>query len=65
MTAAQEADLAQWIENVIRDFIEQSSENTLQGPYREKAFENPLIGFSSGDDPISLDPIGDIHPDVS
>ena len=52
MTAAQEADLAQWIENVIRDFIEQSSENTLQGPYREKAFENPLIGFSSGDDPI-------------
>jgi ferredoxin len=52
MTTAPKADLAQWIEDVIRDFVEQSPENTLQGPYQEKAFENPLVGFSSGDDPI-------------
>lgn len=42
--------LATWIEGVIYKFIEQSPENTLQGPFQEKAFENPLIGFSCGDD---------------
>jgi epoxyqueuosine reductase len=52
MTTAPKADLAQRIEDMIRDFVEQSPENTLQGPYQEKAFENPLVGFSSGDDPI-------------
>ena len=43
---------AAWIEAVIRDFIEDSPENTLQGPFQEKAFENPLVGYASGADPI-------------
>ena len=48
MTTAPEVDPAAWIEDVIRDFIERSPENTLQGPFREKAFEHPLVGFSRG-----------------
>ena len=46
------ADPKSWIEDVIFDFIEQSPENTLQGPFQEKAFENPLVGFANGADPI-------------
>ena len=45
-------EMAAWIENVILDFIANSPENTLQGPFQEKAFENPLVGFSRGDDPL-------------
>ena len=52
MTTARQTDPAEWIENVIRDFIDLSPENTLQGPSEEKAFENPLVGFSKGDDPL-------------
>ena len=52
MTTALKADPAKWIEDIIRDFIELSPENTLQGPFREKAFEHPLVGFSRGDDPL-------------
>jgi ferredoxin len=52
MTTARQTDPAVWIENVIRDFIDLSPENTLQGPSEEKAFENPLVGFSKGDDPL-------------
>ena len=46
------ADPAVWLEGVIRDFIDRSPENTLQGPFQEKAFENPLVGFANGADPI-------------
>jgi epoxyqueuosine reductase QueG len=52
MTKIQKADPAAWIEEVIKEFIEHSPENTLQGAFQEKAFENPLVGFSRGDDPI-------------
>jgi epoxyqueuosine reductase QueG len=52
MPETSPAERAAWIENVILDFIENSPENTLQGSYQEKAFENPLVGFSSGDDPL-------------
>lgn len=52
MTTAPDADPAAWIEDVIRDFIDQSPENTLQGSFQEKAFENPLVGFSRGDDSL-------------
>src|SRR5210317_2163431 len=45
-------ELAGWIEDVILDFISNSPENTLQGPFEEKAFENPLVGFSRGDEPL-------------
>ena len=48
-------NLATWLQDIIEDFIENSPENTLQGPFDEKAFENPLIGFSRGDDPLFED----------
>ena len=41
----------QWLERIIRDFIE-SPENTLQNPCHERAWDQPLVGFARGDDPI-------------
>ena len=52
MQETSPTERAAWIENVILDCIENSSVNTLQGPFHEKAFENPLVGFSSGDDSL-------------
>ena len=46
------ADLASWIEQIIKDFIEKSPENTLQNKANDRAFDAPLVGFSSGADPI-------------
>jgi len=46
------ANLASWVEQVIKDFIEKSPENTLQNKAKDRAFEAPLVGFSSGADPI-------------
>jgi len=48
-------NLEAWLQDIILDFIENSPENTLQGPFDEKAFENPLVGFSRGDDPLFED----------
>ncbi|MGC1402307.1 MAG: epoxyqueuosine reductase [Thermodesulfobacteriota bacterium] len=45
-------NLGNWIISLIEDFIERSPENTLQNQAQEKAFENPLVGFSKGDDPL-------------
>ena len=52
MCGKASADPKSWIEDIILNFIEQSQENTLQGPFQEKAFENPLVGFANGADPI-------------
>jgi epoxyqueuosine reductase len=41
-----------WIEEIIRDFIDHSSENTLKNKGNDRAFETPLVGFSQGDDPL-------------
>ena len=46
------SDPAAWIKTVIQEFIENSPENTLKNQENDKAFENPLVGFSSGDDPL-------------
>lgn len=43
---------AKWVETIIRDFITTSPENTLQNKENERAWEDPLVGFSSGDDPL-------------
>lgn len=48
----KKADLASWIEQIIQDFIVKSPENTLQNKADDRAFDPPLVGFSSGDDPI-------------
>ncbi len=41
-----------WLTAVIQDFIDHSPENTLKNALDEKAWENPLVGFSRGDDPL-------------
>lgn len=43
-------DSAKWIKAIIKDFINKSPENTLKNKENEKAWENPLVGFSNGDD---------------
>jgi epoxyqueuosine reductase len=43
---------AQWIEGMIKDFINHSPENTLKNPAKDKAWADPLVGFCRGDDPI-------------
>jgi len=43
---------ANWIESMIRDFINKSPENTLKNAKNEKAWADPLVGFSRGDDPL-------------
>jgi epoxyqueuosine reductase len=43
---------ADWLETTIKDFINKSPENTLQNRENEKAWADPLIGFSRGDDPL-------------
>ena len=49
------SELANWVEGVIRDFINTSPENTLQNEANEKAWNDPLVGFSRGDDPLYED----------
>jgi epoxyqueuosine reductase len=49
---SQTKDLAKWTENTIRDFINRSSENTLKNRENDRAWEDPLVGFSNGDDPL-------------
>ena len=45
-------DPAKWLTTTIQKFTNQSPENTLQNKGNEKAFEEPLAGFSKGDDPL-------------
>ena len=52
MSRTEPADPESWIEDFIRDFIENSPENALQNSTNEKAFEDFLVGFSRGDDPL-------------
>jgi len=48
----QPLDLAKWMVGIIRHFIRNSPENTLQDKANEKAWNDPLVGFSRGDDPL-------------
>ena len=41
-----------WVEAIIRDFINLSPENTLKNAGNDKAWADPLVGFSRGDDPL-------------
>jgi len=61
---AQIKDPAKWIETLIKDFINRSPENTLKNRANEKAWEDPLVGFSNGDDPLYQeykDYVGSFH----
>jgi epoxyqueuosine reductase QueG len=41
---------AQWITALIRDWVNTSPENTLGNEARDRAWDDPLVGFSRGDD---------------
>jgi epoxyqueuosine reductase len=45
-------DKANWIENIIKRFVDESPENTLRNKENERAWAEPLVGFSSGADPL-------------
>lgn len=45
-------DLSQWLVNVIKDFCLISPDNSLKDEENERAWKEPLVGFSSGEDPL-------------
>jgi epoxyqueuosine reductase len=49
---SQSDNNAEWIENLIADFVTRSPENRLGPDNSEPAFDAPLVGFSSGADPL-------------
>lgn len=51
-----------WIEQVIKKFCLESPENSLKRGDGEKAWDQPLVGFSSGADPLYLQFKHDIGP---
>jgi len=53
-----------WITGIIYRFVENSPENSLRMDPDEKAFEEVLVGFSSGSDPLYeqyKELVGDVH----
>ena len=46
------ADPAAWVATFIRDALRDPALNTLQDPSNERAWADPLVGFSCGDDPL-------------
>jgi epoxyqueuosine reductase QueG len=52
MARNQTADPAAWLSSIIKDHVNHSPKNSLQNKTNEKAFAEPLIGFSSGNDPL-------------
>ena len=51
----QSREPADRIESVIKEFVETSPENSLENPANDRAFDSPLVGFSSGDDQLYQD----------
>ena len=54
----------QTIEQIIIDFIKDSPENSMKMKIKEPAWEEALVGFSAGDDPLFEDfkeHVGDFH----
>jgi len=41
-----------WIESMIKGFINNTNENSLKNISNDKAWDDPIVGFSRGDDPI-------------
>jgi epoxyqueuosine reductase len=53
MTSNRRAeDRSAWIEATVRDFVALSPENSLKNEPNERAWADPLVGFSRGDDPL-------------
>jgi len=53
-------ELGAWVEGMIRDFVNESPENSLRNEAGEKAWGDPLVGFSRGADPLYSFYKGDI-----
>ncbi|UCH57132.1 MAG: epoxyqueuosine reductase [Candidatus Bathyarchaeota archaeon] len=45
-------DLGTWLEKIIKEFVNESPDNTLRNEANERAWDKPLVGFSSGADPL-------------
>jgi len=45
-------DHGSWMTSIIKDFVDQSLLNDMGFEEREKIFDTPLVGFSSGADPL-------------
>lgn len=45
------SELGNWVEDLVKAFID-SPENTMQNPENERSWGKPLVGFSSGADPL-------------
>ncbi len=43
------------IESIVKEFVETSPENSLKNPANDRAFDSPLVGFSSGGDQLYQD----------
>jgi epoxyqueuosine reductase QueG len=45
-------DATTWIEKVIEQFVSEDPENSLRNEKNERAWAEPLVGFSNGSDPL-------------
>ena len=52
MVTKTSAETAKWLIRIVRDYVNLSPENNLQNDPPEKAFSDPLVGFSNGADPL-------------
>ncbi|MGD9162701.1 MAG: epoxyqueuosine reductase [Desulfobacteraceae bacterium] len=43
---------SEWITSLVKDYVTTSPNNSIRNAENEKAWDEPLVGFSSGDDPI-------------
>ena len=48
------SDLANWVEGIVNAFVRESPENTLRNEADERAWADPLVGFSSGADTLYM-----------
>lgn len=51
MASMTSSDKALWISGMIRNWVNTSPENTLSNAANDRAWDDPLVGFSRGDDP--------------
>jgi hypothetical protein len=45
-------DLEGWVKSIVRRFVNESPENSLRNEDNERAWADPLVGFSNGADPL-------------
>jgi len=46
------SDAGTWIDSVIKRFVNESPENSMKNKENERAWAEPLVGFSNGADPL-------------